>query len=144
MAAQIKVTGLKELRRTLKEMEGDDSWRAELASVNREAADVAVTEAQSLARRGGTTLAGSHASMGSTAIATIRAGGGATRATITGGRASVPWWGGWNFGSGGAHRQFPNKGNPDNSLYKSIENKRDEITETYTRGIDRFTAAKFR
>lgn len=139
---QIKVTGLKELRATLKAMSEDTEWRGELKTINRAAAGVAVDEAQSLAGRGATIHSGKHATMGHVARATIRALGGANSAVLAGGSAAVPWFPPWNFG--GRANQFPSPGSPDNYLFRSIENKRNEIENVYLAGMDRFTAAKFR
>jgi hypothetical protein len=70
---EIRVTGLRELRKALKDMEGDDTWKQELKDAGRDAAEVVAAEGRSLAARGATTLAGTHASMGSAAISPVSA-----------------------------------------------------------------------
>lgn len=131
----IHVEGGKELRKSLKTMSSDNGWRAALRDSYRKAASVGEGEARSLAGQGRPTLGGTSANMGSAAIGSIKGKGTTTAATMTGG-TGIRWFGGWNFGSAGRYRQFPAKTSPDYNMYTAIENKRDEIVETFGNEID--------
>src|SRR5688500_1337954 len=124
---RIQVHGLKELRRDLKALDAEGSYKAELRDAGKKAAEVVAEEARSRARRGATTISGTHASMGGAAIASIRSLAGQTRATVALGKASIAHAGGWEFGSGGAHRQFPRKKTGGYNLYPAIADKREEV-----------------
>lgn len=134
-AGRIEVHGLKELRRDLKALDAEGSYKAELRDAGKKAAEVVAEETRQRARRGATTIAGTHASMGGAAIGSIRSLAGQTRATVALGKASIPYAGGWEFGSGGAHRQFPRKKQDGYNLYPAIKDKRNEVIEVYSREI---------
>ena len=135
MAGKVQVHGLKELRRDLKALDSTGGYKAELRDAGKKAAEVVAEEARSRARRGATTISGTSASMGGAAIASIRALAGQTKATVALGKASIPYAGGWEFGSGGAHRQFPRKTPRGYNLYPAIDDKREEVIEVYSREI---------
>ena len=143
MPNRIEVTGLKELRKELRALESDGTWKAELRAAGKAAAEVVATEARRTASQGQVTLAGTPASMGGAAVASIRALAGQTRATVAGGKASIPYFGGWEFGSGGAYRQFPRKAGSSHNLYPAIERKRGEVVRVYGDEIDRLTKRHF-
>jgi hypothetical protein len=131
----IQVEGGKELRKSLKTMSSDNGWRAPLRDSYRAAASVGESEGRSLASQSRPTLGGTSATMGGAAIGSIKGKGTTTGATLQGG-SGIAYFAGWNFGSAGAHRQFPAKARPDYNMYKAIENKRDEIVETFGNEID--------
>lgn len=139
----VRVQGLKEARRALRTLSDDGTWKPELRAVNKSAAEIVVVEARSRAARGGTNLAGGPARLGSKGIGSIRALASQTKATVAGGGASVPWYGGSDFGSGGAHRQFPAKLKKGRFIYPAIDDKMTEILRAYTRGLDRLTSKYF-
>lgn len=132
---RIEVTGLKELRRDLKALDAEGAYKAQLRDAGKQAAEVVAEEARNRARRGAVTLAGTRASMGGAAIASIRSLAGQTRATVALGKASIPYAGGWEFGSGGANRQFPARRQGGYNLYPAIEDKREEVIKVYSREI---------
>lgn len=137
MPSVVRVEGLKELRKELRALEGDDAWKGELREAGKAAAEVVAAEARRTAASGRSTLSGANATMGSRAVATIRALAGQTRATVAGGKASVPHFGGWEFGSTGRFRQFPAKARKgSHNIYPAIEAKQREIVRVYGDRID--------
>jgi len=132
---EVKVEGIKELRKALRDMSDDKGWRGELREVYRAVSTLVEGEAQSRAGAGAVTISGTHASMGSRAIASIKGKGTTTGATLLGG-TGVAWFGGWNFGSGGAHAQFPRKREPDYNLYVAVEDKREQITNEFAEAVE--------
>jgi len=126
-AAQIQVTGLKELRKSLRGFESDTDWRPALREAYTTTAKQ--VEQSALGRAG-------SSRMGSAARATIKGKGTTTGATLRGGSASVPWFVGFNFGSI-RYRQFPPKGNPDYVLYATMTAERDSIEAEFLGQIDR-------
>lgn len=139
---KVKVEGLKELRKALRTMSKDDTYKQDLRGAGLSAAKIAETEARANARRGSVTKSGKHATMGSVAIASIKAGAGQARATLTGGRASLPYFVPWNFG--GRAKQFPRAAEPDHAMWKAVSEKQPEIVKVYTDGIERLTGKHFR
>jgi hypothetical protein len=133
--ASIQVEGGKELRKSLKTFSDDNGWRAPLRDAYRKVGTMTESEAKSLAGQGRPTLGGSVATMGGQAIGSIRGKGTTTGATLEAFKG-VPHGPGWNFGSSGRYRQFPSKSKPDYALYQAVENKRDEIVETFGDEID--------
>lgn len=137
MRGRVRVEGLKELRKELRSLEGDDAWKGELREAGKAAAEVVAAEARRTAAGGRSTLAGSNATMGSRAVASIRALAGQTRATVAGGKGTIPYFGGWEFGSTGRYRQFPAKArNGSHHIYPAIDSKQDEIVRLYSGRID--------
>ena len=141
--AEIRVEGLKELQKELRTLESDGTWKPELRAAGKGAAEIVATEAKRSAQAGKPTLAGTPASMGSRAVASIRALAGQTSATVAGGGAAVPWFAGWEFGSGGAYRQFPAKAGSSHNIYPAIDRKAGEVIEFYGDAIDRLTRKHF-
>lgn len=136
MSASVKVTGLRELRRELRRLEPASEWQPALKAAGRAAGQIVADDATSSAAAGATTISGKHASMGSAALATIRVLAQQARVFIAGGRASLAYYGGWEFGSSGRHRQFPPKRGADGyNIYPAIAKNRDEIIQTYVKGI---------
>lgn len=129
----VRVEGLKELRRDLRKLAEDETWKPALREAGRRAAGVAVDEAKSIA-------SGTRA--GHEAIETIRALAGQTKAQIAGGTARVVWFAGWNFGSS-RYKQFPPKAKPDYFLFESVERKREEIVRVYADAIDQLVGQYF-
>lgn len=126
---------MKELRKGLRTMSSDNGWRAPLRDAYRAVGTLTESEARSLAGQARPTLGGTSATMGGAAIGSIKGKGTTTGASLAAG-TGVPWFSGWNFGSTGKYRQFPAKTSPDYNLYKAIENKREEITETFAKEVD--------
>lgn len=141
--AGVRVEGLRELRKELRALEGDGSWKAELREAGKAAAEVVASEARRTAAQGMTTLAGTPATMGGRAVASIRALAGQTRATVAGGKTSIPYYAGWEFGSAGHFRQFPPKAGSSHNLYPAIERKRGEVIRVYGDHIDALTRKHF-
>lgn len=137
MSGPVRITGLRELRRDLKRLEPEGAWKATLKDAGMQAGEVVAGDARSRAARGATTLAGTGASMGHEAIASIRVLAQQTRVYVAGGSARIAWFAGWNFGSGGGHRQFPAKRSPDYTLYSAIEDNQADFVEAYKDGIDK-------
>lgn len=127
---EIAAIGLKETRKAFKDFGADNAWRAPLREVYRGIGSTVETEAKSRAGQARPTIAGTMATMGGPGIASIKGKGTTTNATISGG-AGVAWFGGWNFGTNGAFRQFPRKVDPDYNLYAAVAAKRDEISESF-------------
>jgi hypothetical protein len=133
MPSQIKVVGLRELRRGLKEAEGRSP--KELTATNKAVAEMLVAPAKGR-------MAGHSPRAGSQAIGTIRALASATRAQLAGGSNAVPWYAGHEWGSIKYH-QFPTK-NPDGyALYPTIEAERGRIVEKYAEMLDKLTREAF-
>lgn len=125
-AAEIQVTGLKELRKSLKGFETDTNWRPALRlAYTTIAQDVA---AAALAKAGGSR-------MGSAARATIQGKGTVTNASIRAG-GNLPYYGGFEFGSA-RYRQFPAVQKSGYHLYPAIEDKREQIQADFMEQIDR-------
>lgn len=144
MPARVRVEGLKELRKELRTLEGDDSWKADLRAAGKDAAEIVAAEARRTAAAGRSTLSGKAATMGAAAVASIRSLAGQTRATVAGGKASIAYFGGWEFGSAGHYRQFPAKArNGSHNIYPAIDTKRDEVIEIYGDRIDVLTKKHF-
>lgn len=133
--AQLKVEGMKELRKALRDMASDTTWRSELREAYRAVSSLVEGESRSRAGSGGSTLAGTGASMGSKALASIRGKGTTTGATLEGGKG-IAWFGGWNFGSSGAYRQFPARRDPDYTMYAAVEEKRAQITDEFAEAVE--------
>lgn len=125
--ADIKLVGFKELRKDLKALDEEGSYKPRLKAAGKNAAGVVVDEAKSLAV--------AKTRMGSRALGTIRALAGQTRAQVAIGSAAVPWAVGFNFGSSGRYKQFMPKHHPDAALYSAIEKKRAEVVKVYTSEI---------
>lgn len=133
MASQIKVVGLRELRRGLKEAE--DRSPKELTATNKAVAEMLVAPAQGR-------LAQHSPRAGSQASGTIRALASATKAQLAGGSAAVPWYAGHEWGSI-KYRQFPAK-NPDGyALYPTVKAESGRIVERYAQMLDELTKGAF-
>lgn len=128
--AEIKVDGMRELRKSLRDLSDDNGWRAPLKEAYGTVGKLVEGEAQSRARRGAVTLSGTSASMGAKAVASIKGKGTTTGASLVAFKG-IPWGSGWNFGSSGRYRQFPAKVTPDYNLYRSVEDKREQITNEF-------------
>jgi hypothetical protein len=133
-SAAIQVEGARETRKVLRDLSTDNEWRGIVKEPYAKIGSLTQDAAQSSARGGGVTLAGTSASMGSKAIGSIRGKGTTTGASLVAFKG-IPWGPGWNFGSSGGHRQFPAKATPDHHLYKTVEDKRDEIVNVFADAI---------
>lgn len=122
---RIEVHGLKELRRDLRRLDTTGAYKAELRDAGRKAADVVATEG----RR--TAMGAANPRMGSVAAGSIRSLAGQARATVAGGRASVPWYVGHEFGSV-RYRQFPRRTPGGRHLYPALARKRNEVIRVYS------------
>jgi hypothetical protein len=131
-AAVIQVTGLKELRKSLRGFETDANWRPALRNAYTDVAQM--TEVAARASAGGSR-------MGGAARATIIGKGTTTKATLKGGSGGVPWFVGHNFGSR-RFRQFPVKTTPDYHLYATIEKNREQVQSGFLDAIDRELAGE--
>jgi hypothetical protein len=132
---EIAVDGMKELRKSLRDLSTDNGWRQPLKEAYGAVGSLVQDEAQNRARSGGVTLAGTRASMGSKAVGSIRGKGTTTGASLQAFKG-IPWGPGWNFGSSGGHRQFPAKATPDYNLYKAVEDKREQINNEFAEAIE--------
>jgi len=141
----IRVTGEKELRRALRKLSEDSTWKTELRAVHKAAAEEAVTVAKQLGGQTRRNIAGGPARLGSKGLSSIRALASQTKATIAGGSASVPWYGGSDFGAQGGPRtrQFPPANKSGYIIYPAIEQAMPEIIRVYREGIDRLTGKYF-
>lgn len=122
---QIRIEGLKELRRELRRLDGN--WPKSLRETNREAAKVAVPSVQSLAPKRSGTLAGS-----------VRALASQTRSQLAvGTNVRVPYAGPINFG-------WPGHGiEPQEFIYSGIEAANARIVDTYFNMVDDLTRRAF-
>lgn len=120
----VRVKGLNELSRSLREMEG--GFRDELKEANREAAELVARESRSAAYALGGVAA--------KAAPSLRASAGFNRAGVTLGGNSYPYALGAAFGGRGrpTTQQFqPHLGREGYFLYPEIRTNADRITETY-------------
>lgn len=134
---------MKETRGALKALSQDATWKPELRAVNKDAAEIVADDARTKAGQAGRNLAGGLAKLGSRGVASIRALASQTKAQVAGGGASVPWYGGSDFGSGGGYRQFPPALKKGRFIYPAIDDSMDEVLRVYTRGIARLTGKHF-
>lgn len=125
----IKVQGLKELTKDLRRLDSDGPWRAELRDAGKGAAEIVATTAKR------TAMSASNPRMGSRAAGSIRALAGQRRAAVAGGRASIPWYGGHEFGSR-KYAQFPPKRKDGYHLWPAAEKERPKVVEFYTDAVD--------
>lgn len=128
--AEITVIGLRELRRDLKALDNEGGYKPRLREAGLRVARIVADEARANARRGATTLAGTRATMGSVAIESIRPLAGQARATVAGGRKSLPYYTGWEFGSAGRNRSI-------SARYPAVVSKRGEVLAAYRMEIER-------
>lgn len=139
----IRVKGLKETRGALKALNAEGTWKPELRAVGKRSAEIVAVEARRKGGHGGQNVSGGPASLGSRGIASIRALASQTGASVAGGGASVPWYGGSDFGTHGAHPQFPRFIKKGRFIYPAIDAKMDEVLRTYQQGIARLTGKYF-
>ena len=132
--AEIQVEGMKEVRKALRTFSTDNGWRAPLKDAYGDVARLVEIEAQTRARRGATTLAGTSASMGGRAAGSIKGKGTTTGASLQGGKG-IAYFAGWNFGSKGAFRQFPAKATPDYAMYAAVADKREQIMNEFAESV---------
>ena len=125
-AAEIQVTGMKEVRKGLKEFSSDNGWRAPLRDAYRGVASLVEGKARSKA---------SSSRMGSQARASIQGKGTTTGASIVAFKG-VAWGPGFEFGSSGRYPQFPPKQTGGYHLYPAIDESRDEIVNTFAESVD--------
>ena len=136
----IRVEGLRELRKALKEL--DPAWGKELQKTNKRAAALVVPTAQSRAGQVRTNLVGNPTRLGSRGIATIRPLASQSRAQIAMGGARAPWAGGHEWGST-RYRQFPPKTHEGNILWGAAKSHEEQIVEVYGDMLDDLTREAF-
>ena len=144
----VRVDGLREFRKELRELSDPQTWTAALCDVNRSAAEEALREVQALARSqpriigkrrrperghwsdyvGNFRVVTSQTSAGVRLGSTTRRGG---------------WYMGSNFGSHGRYRQFPGQSDPDHALYKGVERAMPKVVEKYDRELGRLALKAF-
>ena len=135
---KIVVHGEKELRRDLKRLAREGTWNEGLRPVHKAAADVAVPVARRLGSQPRSNVAGGRARLGSKGLASIRSLASQTSASLAGGGASVPGFGGANYGTRGGRRtrQFPAANKAGYIIEPAIEEAMPQIIETYRKGVD--------
>lgn len=136
---RIDVEGFKELRRELRAL----SLHRDLQPINKQAAEIPAAKARQFGLRSYPNLAGGTSRLGSRGVASIRALASQSKAYVAGGKATVPYYGGMDFGSGGAHPQFPKRDAGGRFIYPAIAETGEQIKETYTKGLDRLIAPVF-
>lgn len=134
--ARVEVTGLKELRRELRKLEGDGAWKKDLRDAGLKAATIVATDAKASAMRA------SNPRMGTRAANTIRPLASQTSGTVAAGSKAVPWTLGHIWGSN-QFRQFPKRIKGGYHLYPAIEKNADKIVEIYADAIDDLTKKAF-
>ena len=144
----VAVTGLDELRRELKKLEGDQATEA-LKDANFAVAQLVVSAAQGQA----------SSRMESAAAATLKPARQAARAQVTGG-SGIAFFGGAEFGAGQNQMRQNVNGSPGLGwnqfkawrgsgsgagyfLYPAIAGATDEIVELYGKEIDKITRDAF-
>jgi hypothetical protein len=133
MATEIRVTGLKELRRDLKAL-GDLEGTKELRQGLKRAADIVAVDARNRAQ-----------AFSQRAAASITAGTSGNRAFVAGGRKGIAWYGWADFGS-----RKPKLGNPRSVgpwtksgkgpdkgrfIYAALDAKNDEVVDAINRAV---------
>lgn len=150
MPDNIKITGLKELRKELRKLD-ETGLVQELKDVNYDVAQRVVDKARSQAAGQGR--------MQAAAAATLKPGKQAARAVVTGGGAKAPFFGGAEFGSQhdqprttargsvtGWNQFEPWKGNGSNAgyfLYEAIRDLTAEIVDLYGDALEKIAGRAF-
>jgi hypothetical protein len=149
----IKVSGLKELRKALKQ--AGDEFPKQVADLNYTiVSELVVPMARELAQNGFTNIAGHTVHPGAAVIGSIRALRQQKSAVIAIGSAKVPWAAGFEFGASGAKtkkgghtNQFGpwrgNKGDAGYFVWPTIRNKNAEIIERYVSLMGKLTSMAF-
>lgn len=130
-AAEIQVTGAKELRKALRKVETDAAWRPAFKNAYSTAATHVETTARGKSQ---------SSRMGSVARATIKGKGTTTNAAIVAG-GSLPYFHGFEFGSH-RYKQFPSVRPGGYHLYPSIADQRERIGEIFMDEVDRMLAGE--
>ena len=144
----VAVEGLDEFRKALKKLDGDQATEA-LKDANFRVAELVTREAQGRA----------STRMEQAAAASLRPSRQAARAQVTGGGASVPFFGGAEFGAGrnqlrntrrgvmrGWNQFKPWRGNGSGAgyfLYPAIRDATDNVVEIYGTEIDKIMREAF-
>lgn len=144
--AELKVVGLRELRNGLRK--ADALYPKALQKLNKSISAELVPEARAR-------LAQHSPRAGSRAIGTIRGLATQTSATIAGGGASVPWYGGHEWGSlgnirgnsrlgnKGHTRMFPTRNPEGYGIYPTVQRNLPRIVEKYTKLLGELTKEAF-
>ena len=132
---RIEVTGLKELRSSLKRL-GHVEETVELRTGLKAAAEIVAREARYRANY-----------YSFSASDTIRAGTSGAKATVSGGKSALPWYGWFDFGSRTPVQGQPRSVGPwahsgrgprrGRFIYPALDAKREETTEAVAQAIDR-------
>lgn len=133
----VKVVGLKEAVRAIKQL-GDFESASELKAANLAAATIVAAKASSTAGQVQTNHAGGIARMGP-AAGSIRPRASQRNASVAGGGAKYPWFGGSEFGSHGGvgKRQFPGAGGIGYNIYPAIISEREKYIDEYEEAVNK-------
>lgn len=115
----------------------------DLQKANKKAAQPPADKAKQYARKSFGNLAGGVTRPGSAVVASIRPLATQTKAYVAGGKATVPYYGGMDFGSGGAHRQFGPKLSEGRFIYPAIADTAPKIIEVYVNELDGLISRAF-
>lgn len=125
----VRVDGLKELRKALREI--DRAAPRELRKANKEAVErVIIPRARKRAEETRTNLAGRPTRLGSRGVATIRPQVDQTRAAVVMGGPRAPYAVGHEWGAK-RYRQFPPANRQGYILYPTVQEHREEIVRVY-------------
>lgn len=138
---KIDVKGLKEFRSALRK--AGREFPVALRQANREAANVVLPEAKRRGMASRSNLAGGRATLGSKGVASIRVLASQSKAQLAGGGARVPWFGGSEYGSSGAHRQFPARNSDGYILWPAAKSKQPQVIEVYDKALDNLSKRAF-
>lgn len=125
---RVRVEGLRELRRDLRKLSRDETWKGDLRDAGLQAATIVANDARASALRA------VNPRMGRRAANTIRPLASQTNARVAAGRANVPWTMGHIWGSS-RFPQFPPRRKGGYHLYPAIERQQDRVIEIYSRAI---------
>lgn len=133
---KVKVEGLRELRRELRRLARDDTWKADLRNAGMQAATVVATDAR------GSALGATNPRMGTRAANTIRPLASQRNARVAAGSNAVPWTMGHIWGSR-QYPQFPPVKKGGYHLYPAIQRNADKTLEIYGKAIETLTRRAF-
>lgn len=130
---EIRVEGLKELQKALKQLEG--AAPRELREANKAAAELVAARARERGQETRTNLKGNQTRLGSRGVASIRAKATQTGAAVVMGGPGIPYAFGHEWGAR-RYRQFPPSSKQGYILYPSVQELKPEIIEVYQKLLD--------
>ena len=142
--ASLRVDGLKELRRALKEI--DPALTKQLQQANKHVVEqVVLPAAKQNATKHFRNAKGNDTHLGHVGAATIRATATQREAYVALGSARVPWAAGFEWGSSGQFSQFPARSGVSSGfiLFPVVKAKQDEIMAAYTAMLDELADQAF-